>query len=130
MLHRDYILEMIAQFCEAVTRALRHALEGGGIQSCVEVETEVATLLDLDPMLALSLEPDSLVSMMVLSGLGSSVAEHVAYALSELSDVYDDLGEEDLSKLRLAQAAAVAESFGCDLDAVPEGFRQSESDFA
>lgn len=126
MLHRDYILEMIAEFCEAVTRALRHALEGGGVESCAEVESQIASVLDLDPMLALSLEPDSLVSMMVLSGMGSALAEYVAYALSELSDVYDELGEESLSKLRLAQAAAVAESFGCDLDAVPEGFARLE----
>ena len=126
MLHRDYILEMIAEFCEAVTRALRHALEGGGVESCAEVESQIASVLDLDPMLALSLEPDSLVSMMVLSGMGSALAEYVAYALSELSDVYDELGEENLSKLRLAQAAAVAESFGCDLDAVPEGFARLE----
>lgn len=126
MLHRDYILEMIAEFCEAVTRALRHAREGGGVESCAEVESQIASVLDLDPMLALSLEPDSLVSMMVLSGMGSALAEYVAYALSELSDVYDELGEENLSKLRLAQAAAVAESFGCDLDAVPEGFARLE----
>ena len=123
MLHRDYILEMIAEFCEAVGKALRRALEGGGTASCAEVEDQIASVLDLDPMLALSLEPDSLVSMMVLSGMGSALAEYIAYALSQLSDVYDELGEEDLSKLRLAQAAAVAESFGCDLDSVPEGFQ-------
>ena len=122
MLHRDYILEMIAEFCEVVSRALKNALAGGGIDSCVEVEDQLPSVLDLDPTLALSLEPDSLVSMMVLSGMGDALAEYIAYALSELSDVYDDLGEEGLSKLRLAQAAAVAESFGCDLDAVPEGF--------
>ena len=126
MLHRDYILELISEFCEAVSRALRHALEGGGTKSCAEVEEQIASILDLDQELALTLSPDSLVSMMVLSGVGSSLAEYVAYALSELSDVYDDLGEDHLSRERLAQAAAIAESFGLSLDDVPEGFKSVE----
>ena len=61
--------------------------------------------------------------MMVISGMGDSVASYVCYALARLAEVYDKKGDEDLSMLRAAQAKAVAKSFGCDPDDIPEEFK-------
>ena len=45
MLERDYITELISQFIEAVTRALKLAVEKGDPASCQEVEQQVADLI-------------------------------------------------------------------------------------
>lgn len=122
MLHRDYLLEIIAQFVDTVTRSLRIAREKGDLDAAKDVEAAVAGLLDLDQEVALQLTPDSLVTMLLLSGVGDALADYVTYAMRELADVYDDMGEKDLAMLRREQARAVAESFGCDYDVVPEEF--------
>lgn len=118
MLHRDYIQEMVGDFVGGVSEALRRAL-GGDAGGCVDVEQQIGELLELDYQTALSLAPDSLVTMMVLSGMGDSVASYVCYALERLARVYDARGEGDLAGLRRLQARAVAESFDCDPADVP-----------
>ena len=124
MLQRDYLLEVISQFVEVVTRALRAAHASDEVpasrESAREVEQSVAGLLDMDPDVAMGMEPASLVTMMVLSGLGEAVSGYVAFALSRVADVYDRIGEEDLAGFRREQAKAIAESFGCSTDNPPE----------
>lgn len=119
MLQRDYILEIIAQFAQVVAEALGRAREMHDQDSIEQVEQAIGDLLELDHETALALAPDSLVTMMLLSGMGDSVAEYVCYALGQLSGIYADMGEEDLAGIRGLQAKAVAESFGCDPDTVP-----------
>lgn len=122
MLHRDYLLEIISKFVETVMAALRRAAFEGDAQAAQEVEDSVAALLDLDPETAMNLSPDSLVTMMLLSGMGDSLASYVSYALDRVGDAYDDMGDKHRAELRWDQAEAVAESFGCDPDEVPEEF--------
>lgn len=124
MLQRDYILEIIEQFVNAVLLSLRKALVKQDREAAEEVEEAVATLLDLDPSVALELSPDSLVTMMLLSGMADSVAEYVAYTLHRLGDAYEGAGEESLAAIRRAQAEAVAESFMCDLTVPPQGLEE------
>ena len=128
MLHRDYLLEVIAKFVDAVTIALRGALLDGNPQSAQEAEDSIAALLDLDPDTAMNLAPDSLVTMMLLSGMGDSLASYVSYALDRVGDAYDDMGDKAKAELRWDQAQAVAESFGCDPSAVPEEFEEFEAE--
>lgn len=118
MLQRDYVLEIIGQFVEGVSRALLRAA-GGERAGLVETEQQIGELLELDYETALSLSPDSLVTMMVLSGMGDSVAEYVCYALDRLARIYERQGDEDTAGLRRLQAKAVGESFGCDPADVP-----------
>ena len=100
MLQHDYLLEIIAQFVDAVTNALRSAV----------------------------VDHDSLVTMMILSGVGDSVAGYVAYSLRRLSGAYEAMGDQDKALLRGAQAQAVEESFGCEPDIVPEEFAALEAE--
>ena len=118
MLQRDYILEIVGQFVEGVSDALRRAVSGDAA-GAADVERQIGELLDLDAGTALALSPDSLVTMMVISGMGDSVASYVCYALERLSQVYAREGAEDLAGLRRLQARAVAESFSCDPADVP-----------
>lgn len=122
MLQHDYLLELISQFVNVVLAALRRALQQHDQKSAEEAEEAIAGLLDLDPEFALDLAPDSLVTMMLLSGMADSVADYVGFTLEKLSDAYGGMGKTDLANLRHAQAEAIAESFGCDLEIPPAGF--------
>ena len=113
MLHRDYILDLVEHFVTGITDAFRHAV-GGEPLALADAEREIGDILELDPSTALSLAPDSLVTMMVLSGMGDSVASYVCYALDRLATLYERQGNEDAAGLRRLQAKAVAESYGCD----------------
>ncbi len=119
MLQRDYILEIVAEFTESVARAFKLAVEKKDEKACADIEQQIGELLDLDHETALALAPDSLVTMMVLSGMGDSVASYVCWSLDRLARVYEDMGNEDLAGARRLQAKAVAESFNCDPADVP-----------
>ena len=127
MLQRDYILEIISEFVSGISDALGRALSGdpAGYE---DAEREIADLLELEPTTALALSPDSLVTMMVLSGMGDSVAAYVCYALERLAALYEREGNEDLAGLRHLQARAVGESFGCDPASVPEELAQLDAE--
>jgi hypothetical protein len=68
--------------------------------------------------------------MMLLSGMGDSLASYVSFALDKVGDAYDDMGDHDKAALRWDQAQAVAESFGCDPGEVPEEFAALEQELA
>lgn len=119
MLERDYILMVLSEFVSAVTEALRLTHYERKEEAFVQVETAVSELVGLDPKTALALSPDTLVQVMVLSGVGFEVAGHAAYALDRLADEYEDVGNDDLAAMRRMQAEAIAESFGWDLNQVP-----------
>ncbi|MFC2706482.1 MAG: hypothetical protein ACFN02_11130 [Olsenella profusa] len=123
MLQHDYLLELIAQFVEVVSSALGRALGSGDLSAAGEVEEAIAGLLDIDPVIALQLSPDSLVTMMVLSGVGDSVAEYVGYALDKVGDAYAAAGRGELAEVRHAQAQAVYGSFGLEEHSVPPELR-------
>lgn len=129
MLQRDYILEVIDDFILTVTAGLGNALETQTEESLDGVEAAVAELIDLSPETALALSPDSLVTMMLLSGVADSVAEYVVYALDRLSHVYEQLGDEDKAGLRRQQAVAVAQSFSVDQNATPKQFKNFEEKY-
>ena len=120
MLQRDYLLEVIARFVEALTRALRLAVEKGDRQGCIDAESAVAELLELDPDTVGILAPESLVQLMQLSGLGEEVASYVGYTFDRVADIYEDMGDEATAELRRAQAEAIEAAFNGDLSLVPE----------
>ncbi|MBR3223981.1 MAG: hypothetical protein IKF78_01520 [Atopobiaceae bacterium] len=127
MLHRDYLLEVIEQFVATVSKALAGALLQRNIDDAKEVEAAIADLVQLDPQTAMSLSPESLVTMMTLSGTGDAVAGYAAYALYRLGDAYDGMGEHDTADLRREQAMAIAQAFGGNVEEIPEEFRALEA---
>lgn len=128
MLERDYILMVLSEFVSMVTEALRLTHYERKEDAFVQVETAVSELVGLDPKTALSLAPDTLVQVMVLSGVGFEVAGHAAYALDRLADEYEDAGNDDLAATRRMQAEAIAESFGWDLNQVPENLIELDAE--
>lgn len=128
MLERDYIVEQVDLFVRTVTVPLRLALTQRDLASVREVEEAVGKLLDLDAASALALSPESLVTLMQLSGIGDSVAGYVSYALSRVADAYERAGKKQTGSVRREQARRVAVAFGWNLSDVPEQFEPLEAE--
>jgi hypothetical protein len=129
MLQHDYLLEVIGRFVEAVSASLRGALCDGDFARVGEVERAVGELLDLDAQTAMALSPQSLVTMMTLSGVGESVAAYAAYALDKVALAYERQGDDAEASLRRAQATAIASAFRAD-GTVPEKFTELEAELS
>lgn len=123
MLQRDYLLELIKRFGDGLRECLLPATLEADAGSIAEVEDAIGRLIDLDGASALSLAPESLVTMMELSGVADSVAGHASYALLRLANAYDRAGDPATAQIRREQARAVAEAFGATLGAVPDEYR-------
>ena len=130
MLQRDYINEIIRQFCDVLARWLRPAVLEANGEAIEEVEAAIGKLMDLDGATALSLAPESLVTMMELMGIADSVAGYVSYTLLRLGDAYDAAGSPSLANLRREQAQAVSVAFQSEFGKVPEEYEELERTLA
>lgn len=122
MLEHDYIQEIIDKFVQAVMEPLRRALYDHDLGAAETVEQQIAEMMSLSTGTAMNLAPDSLCTMMLLSGIGDSIAGYAAWSLLRLSDVYEAHGMHDVAELRRAQAEAIAANFMYDLSQAPEEF--------
>ena len=126
MLQHDYLLEIIGRFVESVSVALVSVFRDREFGRVEEAESAVAELLDLDASTAMSLAPQSLVTMMSLSGVGESVAGYAAYVLQRVSLAYELEGKPNVARVRHEQAQAIADAFNADLEQTPEEFLSLE----
>ena len=126
MLQRDYVLAQINLFVQTVLEPLRLALEELDLDSVHTVEQAIGKLIDLDADTALALSPDSLVTMMQLSGIGDSVAGYASYALARIADSYERMDKKQTAGVRRDQARKVAVAFGWNLSDIPEEFEDLE----
>lgn len=126
MLQRDYIVAMLKQLSEVLTRYLRPAVVDADSTAIDEVEGAIGNLMNLEGSVALSLDPNSLVTMFELSGIADSVAGYVSYVLVRLGDAYDQHGNGERAQLRRAQAQAISTAFGSKYGAIPEEYTELE----
>ena len=130
MLQKDYVLETVRRFGDVLARWLRPAVLEANGEAIDEVENAVGRLIDLDGATALSLAPESLVTMMELSGIADSLASYVCYALLRVADAYEARGDAALAAVRRNQATAVSGAFLCELGNVPAELRELDEDIA
>lgn len=126
MLQRDYIVAMLKQLSEVLTRYLCPAVVDADSTAIDEVEGAIGNLMNLEGSVALSLDPNSLVTMFELSGIADSVAGYVSYVLVRLGDAYDQQGNGERAQLRRAQAQAISTAFGSKYGAIPEEYTELE----
>lgn len=129
MLERDYIEELIEQFSTIVVESLHLALVENKIECVKDAEEAVADLVSLPANQALSLSPESLANIMLIGGVGDSVAGYAAYTLNKIADIYKMDGMDELSEIRRLQAERLAVVFGYALDECPYEFKDLENEF-
>lgn len=117
MLQRDYLVQMIQQFIQAIMRS-RTTSQQDPQQAADSLENAIGSATDIDGATLLSLGPESIASVMQLSGVDPRVAGYIAYSLQLEAEYLHQAGNDVLAAIRQQQAEAVAETFMCDLNEV------------
>ena len=109
-------MRMIMDFIAGIRRSMERA-EGDHdpVGAARMLESAVGNAVDLDGEALLSLAPESIATVMQISGCDPHVTEYVARSLMLASQYYAEAGESTMADLRQAQAEAVASAYGHEL---------------
>lgn len=121
MLEQDYLMRIILQYAEILRRSWFKACEEGDPKAAAGMlENAVGEATDIDGSTLLSLSPDSVASVLQVSGTDPRVVEYVVRSLALASVYLRDAREEALADLRLQQARSLADAYGLYLPENPE----------
>lgn len=116
MLHQDFLMRMILDLVAAMQRSFtrsRQQKDPEGAAAMLEIAIGEAT--DIDGSVLLSLSPDSIASILQVSGTEPQLIEHLSRSLLLVSDYYREAGNAALAELRESQAYALATAYGFEL---------------
>ncbi|MDR2108013.1 MAG: hypothetical protein LBP28_00945 [Coriobacteriales bacterium] len=114
MFQNDYIMRMILQLVEAIRRSMEqgYATREDEIES---IEAALGDALDLDPGLALNLEPTSLVSVLEVGNFDRKLGGYVTRSLYYEAELLQTANRPQTAALRRAQADAIAAHFDVEV---------------
>ena len=106
MLEQDYLMRILLQFAEAIRRSWSRAVEDRDPRDAANMlERAVGDATDIDGATLLSLSPESIASVMQVSGVDPRVSEYIARSLLLASGYLGEAGEHELAALRAAAEA-------------------------
>ena len=121
MLEQDYLMRIILQFAEIIRRSWTKATDEHDPKRAADMlEGAVGQATDLDGGVLLSLSPESIASVMQVSGIDPRVTEYIARSLLLASGYLREAGEHQLADVREQQARAIALAYGIELPDSPE----------
>ena len=112
MLQQDYLVRMLTMFAEAIRRSLEKSRDRDPRGAAEMLEAAIGDATDIDGSVLLSLTPESIASIMMVSGVDPRVTEYIARSLKLEATYLADAGEAELAQLRSEQADAVAAAYG------------------
>lgn len=118
MFEQDYLMRIFLQFAEIIRRSWMVSREDRDPKRAADMlEDAVGDATDIDGGTLLSLAPESIASILQVSGTDPRVTEYVARSLLLASGYLREAGEHDKADLRESQARAVADAYDIDLPA-------------
>lgn len=121
MLTQDYLMRILLQFAEIVRRSWTKARKEHDPRAAADMlEDAVGEATDIDGGVLLSLSPESIASVMQVSGVDPQISGYIARSLLLASAYLNEAGEHALAAVRADQARAIADAYGLDLPATPE----------
>ncbi len=106
MLEQDYLMRILLQFAEAIRRSWSRAVEDRDPRDAANMlERAVGDATDIDGATLLSLSPESIASVMQVSGVDPRVSEYIARSLLLASGYLGEAGEHELAALRASRRA-------------------------
>lgn len=118
MLQQDYLVRMLTMFAEAIRRSLEKSKDRDPRGAAEMLEAAIGEATDIDGSVLLSLTPESISSIMMVSGVDPRVTEYIARSLKLEAAYLEDAGDAELAQLRSDQADAIAAAYGLgDVDA-------------
>ena len=116
MFERDYLMRFFELFIQAIRRSWTRAKgKDDPLGAASMLEEAIGQATEIDGGILLSLEPESMASVISVSGTDPRVTEYVARSLMLSADYRRQAGDDALADLRLAQAQALAEAYGFEL---------------
>lgn len=107
---------MLVDFAAGIMRAIeRQANLPDPKGSAEALEAAVGTAVDIDGDTLLALAPESMASVLQVSGTDPAATEYIARSLMLAAAYRADAGNTELAELRAGQARAVAAAYGHDL---------------
>lgn len=121
MFEQDYLMRILVQFAEIIRRSWTKASVERDPKSAADMlEYAVGDATELDGGVLLSLAPESIASVMQVSGVDPRVTDYIARSLLMASGYLHEAGEHELANVREGQARAIAQTYGLDLPDTPE----------
>ena len=123
MFEQDYLVRLLLQFFQGMLKSLERHTEQEDPQGAADlIETSVGEATDMDGAALLSLAPESIASVMRISGIDPNVTQFIARSLLLESVYLTDAGNDGLAATRRGQARAIAAEYGFDLPSDPSDF--------
>lgn len=117
MFEQDYLMRMLMDFIAAVRRSMDRAASQNDPRGAAEaLEAAVGSATEMDGQTLLSLAPDSLASILQVSGTDPKLAGYISRSLLLAGRYYHEAGDEGAGELRRSQALAIASAYGENLD--------------
>ena len=116
MLEQDYLIRILLQFVMAIRDSMiraRHENDPKGAAERIEVAIKDAS--DIDGDVLLSLAPESIASVMQISGINPQLSEYIARGLLQESQYLKEAGEDTKANVREEQSFAIAKAFGFEM---------------
>ena len=123
MLQQDYLMRLLLQFFNGIVKSWERHTEHDDPEGAAElIEAAVGEAVEMDGATLLSLAPESIATIMQVSGIDPNVTQFVARSLLLESVYLQEAGDPNLSSLRAGQARAIAAEYGFDLPDDPSDF--------
>jgi hypothetical protein len=118
MLQRDYLMQMIVQFIQAIFQSRELALKKRDPEAAADlIEAAIEQAIDMDGAALLSLAPESMASVLQISGVEPKLVGYIGHSLLQEAEYLRMSGNEELAKLREEQGIALFNAYGlCEDD--------------
>lgn len=128
MFERDYLMKLLADFVQAIMRSLQQGDQQRDPRAAAEtLEGAVGVAVNMDAATFLCLAPESIATILQVTGTDPRVTEYVARSLALASHYSAQAGDRELAEIRAAQASAIADAYGIDLGSAESGDDASEA---
>ena len=123
MFEQDYLVRLLLQFFQGLLKSLERRNEREDPAGAAElIEATVGEATDMDGQALLSLAPESIASVMRVSGIDPDVTQFIARSLLLESVYLTEAGNDALAATRAGQARAIASEYGFGLPDDPSDF--------
>ena len=123
MFEQDYLMRLLLQFFNGLMKSYERRTKLEDPQGAADmIEAAVGEAVEMDGATLLALAPESIATVMQVSGIDPNVTQFVARSLLLESVYLDEAGNSGLSSVRAAQARAIAAQYGFDLPDDPSDF--------
>lgn len=123
MLEQDYLMRQLLQFFKAMVRSHELNWKDEDPQGAADaLEDAIGNATEMDGVALLSLSPDSIASIMRVTGIDPNITQFVARSMLLESVYLRKAGKNSLAQVREAQACAIADEYGFGLPDDPSDF--------